>query len=60
MDANLVVPRSEVDLGEYLGTMEEISEIIDQGDRESVFDSDVVEGTIVDAHSKFPIFLLDE
>jgi hypothetical protein len=60
MYADLVITRAEIDLGEHPGTMELVSEVINQGDWESIFDGDVVEGMIINAHSQIPILLFDE
>src|SRR5215203_7386886 len=50
----------EVDLGEHLGIMETVYQVINQGNGEAILDGDLVQGTVVDAHSQVPILLLDE
>jgi hypothetical protein len=52
----LVVPGSEVQLGEELGTME----LVDHRDRESILDGERVQHPVVDTEAPRPIGLLDE
>src|SRR3954463_9629318 len=60
MDPDLVVARTQVDLGEDLGAVELVSEVVNEGNGEPVLDGDGVQGTIVDAHAEFAALLLDE
>src|SRR4051812_23899804 len=60
VDANLVISPMQVDLSEDLGTEESVSEVIDEGNQESVLDCDVVQCMIVNTYSKGPILFLDE
>jgi hypothetical protein len=60
MDPDLVVARTEIDLGEDLGAMELVGEVINEGDGESVLDGDGIQGTIINAHAEFAALLLDE
>mgnify|MGYP005835591863 CR=1 FL=1 len=50
-DFQLVVPRSEVDLGEHLGPIELIKQIFDLGKWILVLDCNFIEGAIVNAHA---------
>ena len=59
-DGDLVVTRVEVEFGEVFGFPEAIMEIIDAGDREVVFNGDIIQPTIVDTHSHRAIFLFDK
>ena len=58
--AHLVVPRAEVELGEVLGPMELVEELVNHRDRELVLGHAVVEFPVVDAEAPRPIRLLDE
>jgi hypothetical protein len=58
--AHLVVPRALVELGEVLGAMELIEELVDDGNRECVLNRHRVEGAVVDAESPQVVWLLDE
>jgi len=60
MDSNLVVARTEINLGEYLGFIETVYQIINEWDGESILDGDLVECSVVNAHVEFSIFLFDE
>jgi hypothetical protein len=40
--------------------MQLVSEVIDEGNGEAVLDGDVVEGSVVNAHTEFSTFFLDE
>jgi hypothetical protein len=51
MDPDLVVARTEIDLGEDLGAMELVGEVINEGDGEPVLDGDGIQGTIINAHA---------
>jgi hypothetical protein len=42
MDPDLVVPRTEINLGKDLGTMESVYQVINQWDGEPVLDGDLV------------------
>jgi hypothetical protein len=54
--AYLVVPGSEVPLGEELGTME----LVDHRDRESILYGERIQRPVVDTEAPRPIGLLDE
>jgi hypothetical protein len=54
--AYLVVPRSEVQLGEELGTME----LVDHRDWESILDGERVQRLVVDTEAPQTVGLLDE
>ena len=56
-DSDLVIARVEVKFGEVFGFAQAIVEVIDAWDREVVFDSDIIEATIVDTHSHGAVFL---
>jgi hypothetical protein len=58
--AHLVEPRAQVELGEVLGAMELIQELVDDLNREHVLDRHRVEGAVVDAKSPRAVRLLDE
>jgi len=49
--AHLVVPRAEVELGEVLGPVELVEELVDHRDRELVLGRTVVERAVVDAEA---------
>ena len=59
-DGDLVVTGVEIEFGEVFGFAEAVMEVIDAGDREVVFDSDIIEITIVDTESYGSIFLFYE
>jgi len=58
LDADLVVARAEVNLGEETCTMEAIQEVVDAGDGVPVLDGDLVEGTVVHTQAEGSILLL--
>jgi hypothetical protein len=58
--AYLVVPGSEVQLGEELGTMELVEELVNHRDRESILDGEHVQRPVVDAEVPRTVGLLDE
>ena len=57
-NTNLVVPGAEVDLGEHLGTVQAVQELINAGQGVGVADGLLVQSTVVDAEAKAPILLL--
>ena len=59
-DSDLVIARVEVKFGEVFRFAQAIVEIIDAWDREVVFDSDIIEATIVDTHTHGSVFLFHE
>src|SRR4051812_27655427 len=60
VDLDLVIARAEVNLGKYLGFIETINQIINQGNGKTILDSDLVQGSVVNAHAEFPILLFDK
>jgi hypothetical protein len=53
----LVVAGTEVNLGEDLGAVELIKEVVGTGKRVTVLDGDFVEGSVVHTHPESPILL---
>ena len=59
-DSDLVIARVEIKFGEVFGFAQTIVEVINAWDREIVFNSNIIETTIVDTHSHGSIFLFHE
>ena len=57
---DLVIARVEVEFGEVFGFAEVVVEIINAGNREVVFNGDIIQTTIVDTHSHRSVFLFHE
>jgi hypothetical protein len=55
-----MITRPEVNLGEYPSSSKLIEQDIDPGKRVLVLDSDLIKGSVVHAHSKCLILLLDK
>jgi hypothetical protein len=55
-----MIARPEVNLGEYLSSSKLIEQDIDPGKRVLVLDSDLIKGSVVHAHSKCLILLLNK
>jgi hypothetical protein len=55
-----MIARPEVNLGEYLSSRKLIEQDIDPGKRVLVLDSDLIKGSVVHAHSKCLILLLNK
>ena len=60
LDADLVVPLPEVNLGEELGSLQAVEKIVYPRQRVDILLGDLVEGSIVRTHTGRAIFLLDE
>ena len=58
--ADLVVPRTKVDLGEELDAVPHIEQLIDHSDREGILDGDRVESLVFNAEMPRPFGLLNE
>jgi len=58
--ADLVVPRTEVELGEEARPVELVQQLVDHGDGEDVLDRERVECPVVDAEPPRAVLLLDE
>ena len=58
--ADLVIPRTQIELGEEARPMELVQQLVDDGDGERVLDGERVERPVVDAETPRPIRLLDE
>ena len=56
-DRDLVISRVEIKFSEVFSFAQTIVEVINAWNREVVFDSDVVQATIIDTHSHRSIFL---
>ncbi|XP_021317213.1 uncharacterized protein LOC110435676 [Sorghum bicolor] len=57
---HLVVPGPKVELGEELGAVELVEELVNHRDRKSVLDGERIERPVVDAETPRPVRLLDE
>jgi hypothetical protein len=55
-----MIARPEVNLGKYSSSSKLIEQDIDPGKRVLVLDSDLIKGSVVHAHSKCLILLLDK
>ena len=60
VNLDLIITPAKVDFGEDGSSLESINEIINERNRESVLLGDLVECSVVNAHSKFSVFLLDK
>jgi hypothetical protein len=60
VDADLVIPGTEINLGKDFGIMELVNEVIDERNGKAVLDGDFVEGSIINAHPEFSSLLLDK
>ena len=60
VDSNLVVSPSKVNLGENGCSLKSVNQVINEGNRKSVLLGDLVKCTVVNAHLKFSILLLDK
>ena len=59
VNGDLVVATKEVEFCEYSCVCKAIVKVVNAGDRESVFDCNIVETAIVDTHSHGSVFLFD-
>ena len=59
-NGDLVIAAVEVEFGEVTGCCEAIVEVVDMWDGEVVFDCDVIECAIINAHAYASVFFLDE
>ena len=50
----------EINLGEYLGIVESVYQVINQWNGKAVLDDNLVQSSVVNAHSEVSILLLDE
>jgi hypothetical protein len=55
-----MIPRAKIDLGEELGAVELVQQLIDNRNWKSILDGDGVEGAIVDTELPRSIMLPDE
>ena len=60
IDANLVIPTTKIDLTEVLRTLQPIEEFVHTRKSILVLDGDLVQCTVVDAHSHGAVLLLHE
>ena len=60
VDADLVVARSQIQLGEEKGPMQFIQELLDDGDRELILHRGRVERAVVHTEAPGPVLLLDK
>jgi hypothetical protein len=58
--ADLVIPRTQIELGEEARPMELVQQLVDDGNGECVLDGERVERPVVDAEAPRPVRLLDE
>jgi hypothetical protein len=60
MNVDLIISPMKINLGEYLGMVESVQEVINQGNGELILDGDLVECSIVNAHAQASILFLHE
>ena len=57
---NLMIARPQIDLGENLGALEMVHQVIDEGEEVPISDRDLVRCAIVDAEPLGSILFLDK
>jgi hypothetical protein len=60
MDADIVVPPADVELGEVSRVLEPMDEVVDEGERIAILPGDHVQSSVVLDKAELSIFLLDE
>src|SRR3954453_18407205 len=51
VDSNLMIPRAQVNLGEHLGMVKLVHEVLNERDGEPILDGDLVQGAVVHTHT---------
>ena len=59
-DADLIVPRTEIDFGKDLGTLKLVHKVIDVRKRVPILDGIFVKCTVIDAEVESSFLLVDE